>query len=196
MFCAKAALLIGISSAAAVFLFSKLALVLPGDVLKTIFAVVLVIVGIIMLTERKPGSDKDEKNCEPGKIKKMFCVMIGALAGTIAALTGLGGGIFKVPLLHYVAKVPIRKSFGTSAAALFITSLAGVVSYIINSPAGADTMKYSIGIVDALSAAPIVMASIPFAQVGVYVNKKTRSHLLKKLFAGLILIVALKMLFF
>ena len=192
----KAALLIGISSAAAVFLFSKLALVLPGDVLKTIFAVVLVIVGIIMLTERKPGSDKDEKNCEPGKIKKMFCVMIGALAGTIAALTGLGGGIFKVPLLHYVAKVPIRKSFGTSAAALFITSLAGVVSYIINSPAGADTMKYSIGIVDALSAVPIVMASIPFAQLGVYVNKKTRSHLLKKLFAGLILIVALKMLFF
>ena len=57
-------------------------------------------------------------------------------------------------------------------------------------------MKYSIGIVDALSAVPIVMASIPFAQVGVYVNKKIRSHLLKKLFAGLILIVAAKMLFF
>jgi uncharacterized membrane protein YfcA len=191
-----AALIIGVSSAAAVFLFSKLALVLPGDVLKTIFAVVLVIVGILMITERRTQNGKDEVNFQPGKIKKMFCVMIGALVGTIAALTGLGGGIFKVPLLHYVAKVPIRKSFGTSAAALFITSLAGVISYIINSPAGADTMKYSIGIVDALSAVPIVLASIPFAQVGVYVNKKTRSHLLKKLFAGLIFIVALKMLFF
>jgi uncharacterized membrane protein YfcA len=191
-----AALLIGISSAAAVFVFSKVALVLPGSVLKTVFAVVLVIVAIMMLAEKKPEGGKDEENFEPGKIKKIFCLMIGALAGTIAALTGLGGGIFKVPLLHYAAKVPIRKSFGTSAAALFITSLAGVISYIVNSPAGADTMKYSIGIVDALSAVPIVMASIPFAQVGVYVNKKTRSDLLKKLFAGLILIVALKMLFF
>jgi uncharacterized membrane protein YfcA len=191
-----AAFLIGLASAAAVFFFSKLALVLPGDVLKTVFAIVLVIVGVMMLTEKTHGNNKDEKICEPGKIKKIYCIMIGALAGTIAALTGLGGGIFKVPLLHYGAKVPIRKSFGTSAAALFITSLAGVISYIVNSPAGADTMKYSIGIVDALSAIPIVMASIPFAQVGVYINKKTRSQLLKKLFAGLILIVAVKMLFF
>lgn len=191
-----AALLIGLSSTAAVFLFSKIALALPGDVLKKIFAGVLILVAIKMLTEKKPDSDKDEENCELGKIKKVYCVMTGVLAGTIAAFTGLGGGIFIIPLLHYVAKVPIRKSIGTSAAAIFITSLSGVISYIINSPAGADTMKYSLGIVDVLSAVPIVMASIPFAQVGVYVNKKTRSDLLKKLFAGLILIVALKMLFF
>jgi len=191
-----AALLIGLSSTAAVFLFSKLALSLPGDALKKIFAGVLILVGLKILTEKKPSVAEDGKNCEPGKIRKIYCIMIGILAGTIAAFTGLGGGIFIIPLLHYVAKVPIRKSIGTSAAAIFITSLSGVLSYIINSPAGADTMKYSIGIVDALSAVPIVMASIPFAQVGVYVNKKTRSHLLKKLFAGLILVVAVKMLFF
>ena len=191
-----AALLIGVSSAVTVFLFSKLALILPGDVLKKIFAVVLIMVSVKMLVEKKPAEEADERNCEQGSIKKPYCVLTGVLAGTVAAFTGLGGGIFVIPMLHYVLKVPIRKSIGTSAAAIFITSLSGVISYIINSPAGADTMKYSIGIVDALSAAPIVMASIPFAQVGVYVNKKTRSHLLKKLFAGLILIVALKMLFF
>jgi uncharacterized membrane protein YfcA len=190
-----AALFIGLASSTAVFLFSKVALLIHGDMLKKIFAVVLIAVGILMLTEKKPGGGKDEENCEPGNIKKLYCLMIGLLAGTVAAFTGLGGGIFKIPLLHYVAKVPIRKSIGTSAAALFITSLAGVISYIINAPVGADTMKYSIGIVDALSALPIVMASIPMAQVGVYINKKTRSHLLKKLFAGLIMIVALKMLF-
>jgi len=191
-----AALLIGVSSSATVFLFSKLALTLPGDVLKKIFAVVLILVSAKMLFEKKREIEDDEGNCEQGSIKKPYCVLTGVLAGTVAAFTGLGGGIFVIPLLHYVIKVPIRKSIGTSAAAIFITSLAGVISYIVNAPSGADTMRYSVGIVDVLSALPIVMASIPMAQVGVYVNKKTRSHLLKKLFAGLILIVAVKMLFF
>jgi uncharacterized membrane protein YfcA len=191
-----AAFLIGISSAAAVFVFSKIAFALPGDVLKKIFGVVLILVSIKMLTEKKSASDKDNDGFDPGKIKKVYCMLIGALAGTIAAFTGLGGGIFKIPLLHYAAKFPIRKAIGTSSAALFITSLAGALSYIFNAPPGANTMKYSIGIVDALSAVPIVLASIPCAQVGVYLNKKTQSFLLKKLFACLILIMALKMLFF
>jgi uncharacterized membrane protein YfcA len=191
-----ASLLIGISSTIAVFLFSKLALEVPGDVLKKIFAGVLILVSIKILMEKKSNEGTADENYKKGNIKKSYCILTGVLAGVVAAFTGLGGGIFIIPLLHYAARVPIRKSIGTSAAAIFITSLSGVLSYIINSPAEADTMKYSLGIVDALSAAPIVLASIPFAQVGVYVNKKTRSHLLKKLFAGLIFIVALKMLFF
>lgn len=191
-----ASLLIGLSSTVAVFIFSKLALELPGDILKKIFAFVLILVSIKMLIERKSSDGNDEGNCEPGKINKLYCFLIGVLAGVVAAFTGLGGGVFIIPLLHYVVRVPIRKSIGTSAAAIFITSLSGVISYIVNSPPGADTMKYSFGIVDALSAVPIVLASIPFAQAGVYVNKKTRSFLLKKLFAGLITAVAVKILFF
>lgn len=191
-----ASLLIGLSSTAAVFLFSKLALSLPGDVLKKIFSVVLILIGIKMMFEKNSKSGDDESSFEPGSIKKIYCILTGLLAGIVAAFTGLGGGIFVIPLLHYILKVPIRKSIGTSAAAIFITSVSGVISYIINSPPGADTMKYSLGIVDTVSAVPIVLASIPFAQVGVYINKRTRHDLLKKLFAGLMLIVAVRMLFF
>lgn len=189
-------LLIGLSSTVAVFLFSKLALSLPGDVLKKIFSIVLILVGIKMMFEKKSDTEQNNGNGEPGNIKKTYFMLIGVLAGIVAAFTGLGGGIFVIPLLHYLLKIPIRKAIGTSAAAIFITSISGVISYIINSPAGSDTMKYSLGIVDTVSAIPIVMASIPFAQLGVYINKKTRHDLLKKLFAGLIFIVAVKMLFF
>jgi uncharacterized membrane protein YfcA len=190
-----ASLLIGAASTATVFLFSKIALALPGDVLKKIFTAVLVIIGIKMLIEKSSGSEGEDEFSNQS-INKIYYLLIGILAGIIAAFTGLGGGIFVIPMLHYALKVPIRISIGTSAAAIFITSLSGVISYIVNSPAGADTMKYSIGIVDTVSAIPIVMASIPFAQVGVYLNKKTRHGIIKKLFAGLILIVAVKMLLF
>jgi uncharacterized membrane protein YfcA len=190
-----ASLLIGIASTVTIFLFSKMALALPGDVLKKIFAAVLIVIGIKMLIEKNSGSEEEDKFSNQNT-NKIYYLLTGIFAGIIAAFTGLGGGIFVIPLLHYILKVPIRKSIGTSAAAIFITSLSGVISYIINSPAGADTMKYSLGIVDTVSAIPIVLASIPFAQVGVYVNKKIKHGIIKKLFAGLILIVAIKMLFF
>ncbi len=191
-----AAIFIGLASSVTVFLFSKIALALPGDVLRKIFSVLLIVIGIKMLIEKKNGTEEDEKNCEPGQMKKAYCLLVGIVAGIIAAFTGLGGGIFVIPLLHYVLKVPIKKAIGTSTAAIFITSFSGVISFLINSPAGANTMKYSFGMVDTISAVPIVLASIPFAQVGVYLHKKTRNELIKKLFAGLILIVSVKMLFF
>jgi uncharacterized protein len=191
-----AALLIGFASTVTVFLFSKIAIALPGDVLKKIFSVILIIVGIKMMIEKNSKTDGDGENFIPENINKLFTILIGILTGIIAAFTGLGGGIFVIPLMHYIIKVPIKKAIGTSAAAIFITSLAGVMSYFINSPVGANTMKYSFGMVDTVSAIPIVIASIPFAQTGVLLHKRTHSNVLKKLFAGLILIVSLKMLFF
>jgi uncharacterized membrane protein YfcA len=192
----SASIITGLASSVTVFLFSKLALSLPGDILKKIFAAILIIVGIKMMIEKiKPGPD-DEDSFVSNGFNKIYCILIGILAGIIAAFTGLGGGIFVIPLLHYVLKFPLKKAIGTSAAAIFITSVAGVISYFINTPAGANTLKYSFGMVDVISAAPIVLASIPFAQAGVYINKKTRQVVLKKLFAGLVLAVAVKMLFF
>ncbi len=192
----KAALLIGLSSSVTVFVFSKLALALPGDVPKIIFSVLLVIIGMKMLLEKRNSVEEDEKNCKSGKIKKSNCFLVGIVAGMIAAFTGLGGGVFVIPLLHYVFKVPIKKAIGTSVAGIFITSLAGVISYLINSPAGANELEYSLGMVDTISSFPIVIDSIPFAQLGVYINRKTRTDLIKKLFAGLIILVSIKMLFF
>ncbi len=191
-----ASLIIGLASSVTVFIFSKIALALPGDILKNIFAVILIGIGIKMMIEKNSNSDGDDENFNPEGINKLYCAAIGILVGIIAAFTGLGGGIFVIPLMHYFIKVPIKRAIGSSAAAIFITSVSGVISYFINSPAGANTLKYSFGMVDTISAVPIVLASIPFAQAGVVLHKKTRSNLLKKLFAGLILIVSLKMLFF
>lgn len=191
----SASIITGLASSVTVFLFSRLALSLPGDILKKIFAALLIIIGIKMMLE-KNKIDKDADGIDLAGFNKIYCIVIGILAGIIAAFTGLGGGIFVVPLLHYVLKFPLKKAIGTSVAAIFITSVAGVLSYFINTPAGANTLKYSFGMVDVLSAIPIVLASIPFAQAGVYINKKTRHGILKKLFAGLLLVVAVKMLFF
>ncbi len=191
----KAAAYIGVSSAVTVFLFSKIAILLPGETLKQTFSIVLIIVALKMLFDKK-GKHENSSEKKPEVFKPWLSLGIGALSGAIAAFSGLGGGIFVIPLMHYLMKMPFKKAIGTSSAAILITAVAGVISYFINSPAGANSIPYSFGMVDTLSALPIVAASIPFARVGVYINRKTHHYLLTKLFAVFIIVVSLKLLFF
>ncbi len=191
----KAALYIGLASSVTVFAFSKIAVMLPGDILKKIFSIMLIIVAVKMLLDKKSSHDKIEKDA-PEIFSKWVCIGIGALSGAIAAFSGLGGGVFVIPLMHYLMKVPFKKAVGTSSAAILITAAAGVISYFINSPQGAVDIKYSFGMVDTLSALPVIAASIPFARVGVYLNKKIHHFLLSKLFAFFIIAVSVKLLFF
>jgi hypothetical protein len=188
------ALLIGLSSSLAVFLFSKIALSLPGDTLKKVFAIVVILISAKMLTERKKNNQAEGE--EPAKINKALSPVTGVLGGAVAAFTGLGGGLFLVPMMHYFQKIPIKKSIGTSSAAIIITSISGVLSYLINMPANAQKMNYSIGMVDTVSAIPIIVASIPSAQLGVYLNKRLHQNYLTKIFGAFLLIMAVKMFFF
>lgn len=189
------AVIIGLSSAVTVYIFSKIAIAIPGDTLKKIFSGVLILVAVKMLLDRKKNESEPGDNA-PVNYNKAVSSVIGILTGAIAAFTGLGGGIFVVPLMHYLMKVPFKRAIGTSSAAILLTSIAGVISYALNMPAGANQIPYSFGMVDTLSALPIIAASIPFAQLGVYINKRTNHYLLTKLFAFFILIVSLKMIFF
>lgn len=191
----KAALYIGISSAVTVFLFSKVALLLPGEILKKTFSIVLLVVAVKMLFDKKGKLEEQEKNA-PEVMNKWICLAIGALTGSIAAFSGLGGSIFAIPLMHYFMKVSFIKAVGTSSAAILITAVAGVISYFINSPAGSVNIPYSFGMVDTISALPIIAASIPFARLGVYINRKTHHYVLTKLFAVFIIIVSVKLIFF
>jgi uncharacterized membrane protein YfcA len=190
-----AALIIGLASVVTVYLFSKIAIALPGETLKKIFSCVLILVAVKMLMDKKKDESEGNNN-SPGQYNKIVCFVIGIISGVIAAFTGLGGGVFVVPLMYYLMKVPFKKAIGTSSAAILLTSIAGVISYFLNMPAGANPIPYSFGMVDTLSALPVIAASIPFAQLGVYIHKRTHHYLLVKLFAVFILIVSLKMIFF
>jgi uncharacterized protein len=190
-----AALIIGLVSSVSVYFFSLVAVRMPGQTLKGVFSVVLIVVALKMLLDRKKPETRDQIEAVPA-INKFLAGAVGALSGAIAAFSGLGGGVFLVPLIHYLMKFPFKKAIGTSSAAILLTAAAGVISYFLNMPQGANELSYSFGMVDTLSALPIIAASIPFAQLGVYINKRTHSFLLTKLFAVFIIAVSLKLLFF
>ena len=184
-----ASLIIGLTSAITAFFFSKISLSLPQDVLKKIFFVIIVSIAIKMLFDKKKAGDEDGED-KPVAYNKLYCIIAGILAGAIAALTGLGGGVFATLLMHYFLKFPLKKSIGTSTFAIMMTAAAGVLSYYINMPAGVHFAPYSFGMSDVIASLPIIAGSVPAARLGVYLHRKTNSFMLGKLFAVFILIIS------
>jgi hypothetical protein len=71
----------------------------------------------------------------------VLCLM-GALAGTLGALLGLGGGVFLVPFLVLVIKVPIHAAVGISLITVIATS-----SVVTAGRAGRQLINLRLGMV-------------------------------------------------
>jgi uncharacterized membrane protein YfcA len=75
--------------------------------------------------------------------------IFGFLIGVAAALTGVGGGIFIVPLLNLVYGFAMTVATGTSLATILITSIASTVNYVKQ-----KRVYFKIGLILALATAP------------------------------------------
>ncbi|WP_145963186.1 sulfite exporter TauE/SafE family protein [Exiguobacterium sp. SL-10] len=74
-----------------------------------------------------------KKTSKPQKPKKstLFAgIMIGAMAGLLSALLGIGGGFIIVPLLVSWLGFTTHRGVGTSLAAVLFISLGGLVGYL------------------------------------------------------------------
>ncbi|MCW3127660.1 MAG: sulfite exporter TauE/SafE family protein [Bacteroidetes bacterium] len=108
--------------------------------------------------------------------------MIGLAAGTLSGMVGLGGGIIIIPAMVYLLGVDQRMAQGTSIA-LMLPPI-GVFAAYNYYKAGYINIKYAI-----------VIALTFF--IGGYIGSKLSLALpeatVKKVFAGIMIITALKM---
>jgi len=58
-------------------------------------------------------------------------MVVGLLAGLLAGIFGVGGGILIVPGLMWVLAMEQRRAHGTSLAAVLPISIAGLVPYLV-----------------------------------------------------------------
>ncbi len=119
--------------------------------------------------------------------------LVGSGIGLISALAAIGGGAFTVPFLTW-CNVPLRRAIGTSAAVGFPIALGGTLGYVFNGMNLSGLPPWSLGFVYLPALAGILATSIVAAVVGA----RTAHHLpigaLKRIFAGLLILLAVKML--
>mgnify|MGYP002397814512 CR=1 FL=1 len=170
---------------------SSAAAVISGDILKTCFGLMQIIISLKMIfhKNRLTTAESHQTAGHSGLI------LVGLVGGFFSAFFGIGGGVVAVPLMLMLLRLPIHLAVGNSSALIIVSSFAAVCCYIWYGLQHAAAMPFSLGYVNLLVAAIVAPLSILFAGIGVKFASKTSQGRLTKIFAVLLILVGLKILF-
>ena len=98
-------------------------------ILMTLFAMIMIFAALPMIRERKHADEGIT-----AVYHKFWMPVQLFFAGVIVGLVGAGGGFLFIPLLIFVAKLPIRKAAATSLMIIAINSLIGFTGDLPNIP--------------------------------------------------------------
>jgi uncharacterized membrane protein YfcA len=108
---------------------SNLGKVVDGERLLFLFAIFMMVVGVMMLMPRAYGGDAgvhlDRRNLAR-------LVVLGALAGTLSRFFGIGGGFLIVPGLILATGMPILNAVGSSLLAVTAFGAATALNYAVS----------------------------------------------------------------
>lgn len=96
-------------------------------VFTSILAVVIFLAALRMLFSKK--TEAEEMDVSPAR-RIIGGGSIGVLIGFTAGLLGIGGGVFIVPLLIYVLKVPTKIAAATTIFIVVFSSFSGFITHI------------------------------------------------------------------
>jgi uncharacterized protein len=159
---------------------------LSTPLLKGFFVVFLYYVALQMLLDVRPAPSRRL----PGA-RGMFGV--GSLIGGVSSLVGIGGGSMSVPFLVW-CNVSVHEAIGTSAAIGFPIALAGAIGYAANGFAVTTLPPHSLGFVYLPALLGVATVSVLTAPVGARLAHRLPVRQLKRSFAGLLFVMATKML--
>ncbi len=184
----RAALIMGSCSTACAFGGATLASYLPGATLKIVFGAVVLGAGINMLVF-KPV----EANVEP-RNNPWLWVAWAVPIGLVSGLIGIGGGMLAVPIMVMALKFKMHDAIATSLAVVMITSIGGIIGYIINGFGVPGLPAHSLGYVHLESWALLTATSIGMAQVGARTAHRLPAQKLRYAFVVVLFYIGLKML--
>ena len=119
--------------------------------------------------------------------------LVGSLIGGLSSLVAVGGGSLTVPYLAW-CNVPVRRAIGTSAALGLPIAFFGSIGYIWNGWGEAGLPPWSLGYIYLPALVAVMAGSVLAAPVGARLAHRLPVAILKRLFAGVLVLLAAKML--
>ncbi|HEY5993065.1 MAG TPA: sulfite exporter TauE/SafE family protein [Gallionellaceae bacterium] len=119
--------------------------------------------------------------------------LTGVFTGWLSTLVSIGGGTIVVPFLVW-CNVPLRNAIGTSAAIGFPVAVGGTLGYIVAGMGLENLPAPHLGYVFLPALLGTAITSVITAPMGAWAAHHMPVHLLRKLFAVLLLALAVKLL--
>ncbi len=155
-------------------------------VLALIFTLFICYVSVQMILNVKPQPHREM----PGVLGTS---LVGAGIGFISCLVAIGGGVLSVPFMTW-CNVKMQNAIGTSAAIGFPIALGGALGYIFNGWGAGGLPAGSLGFVYLPAVIGVAAASVLTAPVGARLTHQLPVKTLKRVFAGILIVLAGKML--
>ena len=197
---ARLAILLSTGMAMGAFSGVKVGEIISTENLKTIFSAVVLLIAV-RLSFSKEADRQYQKVWKPNTNYKQFSLYLVStfIGGTVAALTGLGGGAVLVPVFLHFLKVPFNWVSFLSNISMGAGALTSIVLFSMQnqvSRVGIPTAlidfqfnNLNLGIIAALSS-----GSFLSSKFGVQLSERMSASLSRKFFAALLYFISLKIL--
>ena len=113
-------------------------------------------------------------------------LLLGLFAGVLSGMLGLGSGTMLIPIMVLLLHIPQKSAQGTALAVMVPMALWGALLYWKN-----PDIQMSLPII-----ALLVPTALVGSLIGVHLAGRVPAHVLKRIFAVFLLVVALKLLIF
>ena len=144
-----------------------------GTTLLLFFSAMMVVTALAMFRGRGDLEVKDDK-----QLSVQLVVVEGIAVGAATGLVGAGGGFLVVPALVLLGGMEIHKAVGTSLMVIALKSFAAFFGHATH---------VSINLELALA---VTGAAVGGSILGAYFSKSVSAQLLRKIFAGFVLLMA------
>ena len=162
---------------------------IPSLWLQRIFAVFLAYVGTRLLMA--PAASITASHPLPGRVG---LTTVGGGIGLLSSLVGIGGGTLTVPFLNRHG-LGMRQAVATSAACGLPIAVAGALGFMLVGWGRPGLPAFSTGFVYWPAVAAMLAARMPIAPLGARLAHTLPVALLKRLFGGLLLLIAARLAF-
>jgi uncharacterized membrane protein YfcA len=155
--------------------------------LALVFGLFALVAGLQLILDRRPQAHRPLPGWQSTGA-------VSSLIGLISSMVGVGGGSMTAPWLMWHG-VRAQSAVATAAACGYPIALAGTASFVVlGNGAGSGAGSGTLGYVSLQAFAGIAVFSMLTAPLGAAAVHRSPPALVRRLFGGMMLLVALKML--
>jgi uncharacterized membrane protein YfcA len=159
---------------------------LSSHYLRYIFTIFELFVAWQILFSLKPNANRSLPN-------KWIMLIVGNIIGFVSSILGIGAGTMTTPFLLW-CRISLQKAIATSAAVGLPIAIAGSVAFIFIGEFNTARPNWSLGYVYSPALLGILLSSIIVAPLGAVLTHRLPTKPLKKIFALLLIVLAIKLL--
>ncbi len=152
------------------------------------FLLAVVIVMLVKMFLRRRSKRED---VETDQISSFKYIISGLSGGIVATLSGMGGGVITVPILHGFCRLDYKVSRSISLGVIFLTAVFITFLNLVGK-APESNIPHTYGYIVAQFSLPMVVGVLIMAPIGVKVSRKMKSSTVSLIYIIFLLLFFIK----